>query len=66
MSSGHTTRCWTSEEKALLQRYVGQFDAQESRLALLREESGDLSVQEIQARAELDRVITEGNVDENF
>ena len=28
----------TSEEKALLQRYVGQLDAQESRLAVLRKE----------------------------
>ena len=56
----------SSEEKALLQRYVGQFDAQESRLAVLRKESGDLSVQEAQARAELDRVIMQANVDENF
>jgi hypothetical protein len=56
----------SSEEKALLQRYVGQLDAQESRLAVLRRESGDLSVQEAQARAELDRVIMEANVDENF
>jgi hypothetical protein len=56
----------SSEEKALLQRYVGQFDAQESRLAVLRKESGDLSLQETQARAELDRVIMEANVDENF
>jgi hypothetical protein len=56
----------SSEEKALLQRYVGQFDAQESRLAVLRKESGDLSLQETQARSELDRVIMEANVDENF
>lgn len=56
----------SAEEKALLQRYVGQFDAQESRLAVLRKESGDLSVQETQERAELDRVIMEANVDENF
>jgi hypothetical protein len=56
----------SSEEKALLQRYVGQFDAQESRLAVLRKESADLSVQETQARAELDRVIMEANVEENF
>ena len=56
----------SSEEKALLQRYVGQFDAQETRLAVLRKESGDLNVQETQARAELDRVIMEASVDENF
>src|ERR1700730_131603 len=56
----------SSEEKALLQRYVGQFDAQESRLAVLRKESADLSGQEALARAELDRVIMEANVEENF
>ena len=56
----------SSEEKALLQRYVGQSDAQENRLAVLGKESGDLSMQETQARAELDRVIMEANVDENF
>ena len=33
---------------------------------VLRKESGDLSVQETQARAELERVIMEANVDENF
>ena len=36
----------SSEEKALLQRYVGQLDAQESRLAALRKESSDLTVQQ--------------------
>ena len=50
----------------MLQRYVGQFDAQESGLAVLRKESSDLRVQETQARAELDRVIMEADVDENF
>ena len=56
----------SSEEKALLQRYVGQLDAQESRLAALRKESSDLTVQENQASAELDRMIMEVNVDETF
>jgi hypothetical protein len=56
----------SSEEKALLQRYVGQLDAQESRLATLRKESADLMVQETQANAELDRMIMEVNVDESF
>ncbi len=56
----------SSEEKALLQRYVGQLDAQESRLATLRKESSDLTVQQNQASAELDRMITEVNVDETF
>jgi hypothetical protein len=56
----------TSEEKALLQRYVGQLDAQESRLASLRQESSDLAAQQNQARAELDRMILEVSVDESF
>jgi septal ring factor EnvC (AmiA/AmiB activator) len=56
----------TSEEKALLQRYVGQLDAQESRLAVLRKESSDLTAQQNQARSELDGMIMEVNVDESF
>ena len=56
----------TSEEKALLQRYVGQLDSQESRLAVLRKESGDLAVQQNLARTELDRMILAVNVDESF
>jgi hypothetical protein len=56
----------TSEEKALLQRYVGQLDAQESRLAALHQQSSDLNTQQNQARAELDRMIMDVNVDETF
>jgi len=56
----------SSEERALLQRYVGQLDAQESRLAALRKESGDLTVRETQASSELDRMILEVSVDESF
>ena len=56
----------TSEEKALLQRYVGQLDSQENRLAVLRRDSSDLTAQQNQARAELDRIIMEVNVDESF
>jgi hypothetical protein len=56
----------TSEEKALLQRYVGRLDSQESRLAVLRKESSDLTVQQAQARAELDRMIVEVDLDESF
>jgi septal ring factor EnvC (AmiA/AmiB activator) len=56
----------TSEEKTLLQRYVGQLDSQESRLALLRKESSDLTAQQTQAKVELDRMIMEVNVDESF
>lgn len=56
----------TSEEKALSQRYVGQLDTQESRLAILRQQSVDLTTQQNRARAELDRMIMEVNVDETF
>jgi hypothetical protein len=45
---------------------VGQLDSQESRLAVLRKESGDLAVQQNLARTELDRMILEVNVDESF
>lgn len=56
----------SSEEKSLVQRYVGQLDSQESRLAALRKETADLTVQENQAKAELDRIIMEVSVDESF
>ncbi|MBZ5681816.1 MAG: carboxypeptidase regulatory-like domain-containing protein [Acidobacteriia bacterium] len=56
----------SSEEKSLLQRYVGQLDSQESRLAALRKEMTDLTAQENQAKSELDRMILEVNVDETF
>jgi hypothetical protein len=56
----------SSEEKALLQRYVGQLDSQESRLATLRKESVDLTAQENQANTELERLIMAVNVDESF
>jgi SMC interacting uncharacterized protein involved in chromosome segregation len=56
----------SSEEKALLQRYVGQLDSQESRFASLRKESDDLKVQETRARSELDRIIMEVSVEEGF
>jgi len=56
----------SSEEKSLLQRYVGQLDSQESRLATLRKESADLTTQQNSAQAELDRMIMEINLDESF
>jgi hypothetical protein len=56
----------SSEEKTLLQRYVGQLDTQESRLTAIRKETADLTMRETQAKAELDRLIMEVNVDENF
>jgi hypothetical protein len=56
----------SSEEKALLQRYVGQLDAQESRLAGLRKETADLTAQQNAANGELDKMIVDVNVDETF
>ncbi len=56
----------SSEEKTLLQRYVSQLDAQETRLATLRKESSDLAAQQKQASTELDRMIMEVSVDETF
>lgn len=56
----------SSEEKSLLQRYVGQLDSQESRLAALRKETADLTVQESQANTDLERMILAVNLDENF
>ena len=56
----------SSEEKALLQRYVGQLDAQESRIASLRKETADLTAQKNAAQNELDRMILEVNLDESF
>ena len=56
----------SSEERALLQRYVSQLDSQESRLVALRKESADLTTQENLANTELDRTIMAVNVDESF
>jgi hypothetical protein len=56
----------SSEEKALLQRYVGQLDWQENRLAALRKETSDLNAQQNAAQGELDRMIMEVSVDESF
>jgi hypothetical protein len=56
----------SSEERTLLQRYVGQLDAQESRLATLRKESKDFAAQQTREGSELDRMIMGVNVDESF
>jgi Carboxypeptidase regulatory-like domain len=56
----------SSEEKSLLQRYVGHLDSQETRLTVLRKEMNDLTLQENQAKAELDRMIMAVSVDETF
>src|SRR5205823_4072708 len=49
----------SAEEKALLQRYTQQLDAQESRLAVLRRESADLEKRKDAAQTALDRSIQE-------
>jgi hypothetical protein len=54
------------EEKALVQRYVGQLDSQENRLATLRKEMADLTAQRNAADTELDRMIEEVNLDVSF
>jgi len=56
----------SSEEKALLQRYVSQLDSQETRLVALRKQSSDLSAQETDASEELDRIISQISIDESF
>ena len=56
----------SSEEKALIQRYVGQLDSQENRLGVLRKESADLATQQQAAQAELERMVMEVTVDESF
>lgn len=56
----------TSEEKALLQRYVGQLDSQETRLDAMRKQTDDLTAQENQTNGELDLMIMGVDVDEHF
>lgn len=56
----------SAEEKTLLQRYVGQLDSQENRLAALRKETAELTTQQNSASAELDRMIEAVNLEENF
>jgi hypothetical protein len=56
----------SSEEKSLIQRYVGQLDSQESRLTALRKEAADLTAQENSEKVELDRMIMEVSADERF
>jgi hypothetical protein len=56
----------SSEEKALIQRYVSQLDGQESRLAVLRKEVADLTAQQNAASDELERMILQVNLDESF
>jgi len=54
------------EEKALLQRYTHQLDAQEDRLAALRTQTADLTVKRQQASDQLDKILAEISLDESF
>jgi DNA repair exonuclease SbcCD ATPase subunit len=49
----------SAEEKALLQRYTQQLNAQENRLETLRKESEQLEAQKDSAQAALDKMIEE-------
>ena len=47
----------STEEKALLQRYTQQLNAQETRLEALKKESAKLDTEEDESQSELDRII---------
>jgi len=54
------------EEKALLQRYTRELDAQEDRLAGLRKEISDLNAKRAQLQAELDTMVMQIGFDETL
>jgi len=54
------------EEKALLQRYTRELDAQEDRLAGLRKEISDLKAKRAELQAELDTMVMQIGVDETL
>lgn len=56
----------SAEEKALLQRYTKQLDAQEDRLASLQKEVGELRTKRAQLQAELDAIVQEIALDETL
>ena len=56
----------SAEEKALLQRYTGELNKQEDRLAMIRTELDDLQKKRNDASAELDRIVMAVNIDESF
>lgn len=56
----------SAEEKALVQRYTGELNTQEDRLAAIRAELTDLQQKRNQAAAELDRTVMAINIDESF
>ena len=56
----------TTEEKALIQRYTGELNAQEDRLAAIRRELEDLQKNRDQASAELERMVMAIDIDESI
>jgi chromosome segregation ATPase len=54
------------EEKALLQRYTRELDAQEDRLAGLRKEISDLKAKYTQLQVELDTIVMQIGLDETL
>jgi len=56
----------TAEERTLLQRYTGELNVQEDRLAALGKEMADLQLQRNQASSDLDSTIMNINLDETF
>lgn len=55
-----------AEEHALLQRYTSELNSQEDKLATLRKEIAELQTQRTQANSELEAMIMNINMDENF
>jgi hypothetical protein len=56
----------SAEERALLQRYTRQLDAQEDRLSALNKEISDLQEKQTQARNQLDQIVQQIGLDESF
>jgi len=56
----------SAEERALLQRYTRQLDAQEDRLAALRSQVSDLAEKREQAGGRLDQIMSEISLNETF
>jgi hypothetical protein len=56
----------SAEEKALLLRYTRQLDSQEDRLNTLNKEISDLQEKQTQARSQLDQIVQQITLDENF
>jgi hypothetical protein len=56
----------SAEEKTLVQRYTGELNTQEDRLAVLRKETADLQSQKATASNDLDNMIMNINLDQNF